>query len=676
MKLLEPIKVGNIVLKNRIMFPPLTTGYEERDGSIGEKSLAFYTRLAKGGVGYIVIGDVAPVNTASPTPKLFDDRQIPTFEKLASSLHAYGAKLGLQLFHPEYDVPGVGKLIVGSMMALKAAEGAKASGDMETFASKMKEAETIRRDAFAKLHHDMMHFVNEATIEQLKGIVDSIGQSASRAYKAGVDVIEIHGDRIVGSLCSTILNHRNDEYGGSFENRIRFALEVIKSIKENAPEITLEYKLPIVTKMRDGSYLGKGGLIIEEAVELAKILEKEGIDMIHVAQANHTGNMNDTIPAMGTRDYGFMLEETKLIRKAVNVPISLVGRLTTARACETLLEQGVCDIVAFGRSLLADPDIVNKLQEGKEKQIRKCIMCNKGCTDNIQSRKFLSCVLNAENGYENIRSIKPATNPRTIAVVGGGVAGLEASRVLAIKGHKVELYEKTLKLGGQLNIASVPPRKEEMNRILNYYQEVLKDLDVSIYLNREFTNNDAKNYDTIINACGASNLVPPIPGIKGINVVSSWDVLANKEIVFGKIAVCGGGLVGVETAEYLSEKGYQVTIIEMQDKIAKEESSTVLPTLMKNLSKNNVEIKVNSKIKAIELDHVVIDVLDNQGNPISEEKIYCDFVVNALASVKNKLNIELDESKKIIDVGDCLGDRPSNIDHAIKSAYDAANSID
>ena len=675
MKILEPIKVGNIELKNRIMFPPLTTGYEERDGSIGEKSLAFYTRLAKGGVGYIVVGDVAPVNTASPTPKLFDDRQIPTFEKLASSVHAYGAKLGLQLFHPEYDVEGVGRLIVLSMKTLKEAEMAKANGDMETFALKMKEADQVRKDAFAKLHHDMLNFVNEATIDQLQQIKNQIGKSAARAYKAGVDVIEVHGDRIVGSLCSTILNHRNDIYGGSFENRIRFALEVVDSIKENAPDITIEYKLPIVTKMKDGSYLGKGGLIIEEAVELAKILEAKGVHMIHVAQANHTGNMNDTIPAMGTRDYTFMLEETKLIRKAVSIPLSIVGRLTTPAAGENLINQGVCDIIAYGRSLLADPDIVNKLENNKANQIRKCIMCNKGCTDAIQSRKFLSCVLNAENGYENIRQITPCKESKTIAVVGGGVAGLEASRVLALKGHKVELFEKSLKLGGQLNIASVPPRKEEMNRILNYYQEVLKDLDVTIYLNKEFKSSDSEKYDVIISAVGASILVPKIPGINNENVVSSWDVLANKEIVFGKIAVCGGGLVGVETAEYLAEKGYDVTIIEMQDKIAKEESSTVLPTLMKNLAKHNVEIKVNSKVRAIEKDHVIFDVLDKDGSVISEEKIYCDFVVNALASAKNTLVIE-DETKKVIPIGDCLGDRPSNIDHAIKSAYDVANSID
>ena len=691
MKILEPIKVGNITLKNRIMFPPLTTGYEERDGSIGPRSLNFYTRLAEGGVGYIVVGDVAPVNTASPTPKLFDDRQIPTFKKLADNLHAHGAKLGLQLFHPEYDVPGVGRMIVGSMMALKAAEEAKAKGDMATFGAKMAEAGKIRQEAYAKLHHDMQHFVTEASVEQLQEIIKAIGQSARRAQEAGVDVIEVHGDRIVGSLCSTILNHRTDNYGGSFENRIRFAIELVREIKKNAPDIVIDYKLPVVTVQPDGSLMGKGGMILEECVELSKILEKEGVDMIHVAQANHTGNMNDTIPAMGTRPYGFMLEETKAVKAVVSIPVSTVGRLTTVRAAETLLEQGVCDIVAYGRSLLADPDIANKLTSGKAEEIRRCIMCNKGCTDAIGGRAFVSCVLNAENGHEYERVITSAENPRTIAVVGGGVAGLEAARVLAIKGHSVELYEKSLRLGGQLNIASVPPRKEEMNRIVNFYEEALKDLDVKIFLNREFTKEDAKKYDTIINAVGAHNLVPRIPGIENVNVVNSWDVLGNKEVVFGHIAVCGGGLVGVETAEYLAMKGYKVTIIEMQDKIAKEESATVMPTLMKDLTDHNVVIKTNAKIKRFENNAVVVDLLPPPApvapgrpgapvalqapvEPIGEETIHCDFIVNALASTRNVLDLG-DYQGTVINVGDCAGERPSNINHAIESAYDAANSV-
>ena len=243
--LLQPIQVGNLTLKNRIMFPPLTTGYEERDGSIGQRSLAFYERLAKGGTAYVVIGDVAPVMTASPTPKLCDDRQIPAFKALADALHKYDCKVALQIFHPEYDVPGVGRLIMLSRKAGMEAQEAKAKGDMATFEAKMAESGKIGKEAYAKLHHDMQYFVTEATVEQLDQIKAAIAASCRRAQDAGIDAIEVHGDRLLGSLCSPLLNHRNDAYGGSFENRVRYALEVVAAMKEAAPDLMIEYKLPI-----------------------------------------------------------------------------------------------------------------------------------------------------------------------------------------------------------------------------------------------------------------------------------------------------------------------------------------------------------------------------------------------------------------------------------------------
>lgn len=307
MRLLEPIKVGKIELKNRVMFPPMTTGYEGRDGTIVEQSFNFYKRLAEGGVSYIVLGDVAPVNTISPTPKLFHDGQIEAFRKLADAVHEFDCKLGIQIFHPEYDVEALAELF--------------RKGDME--------------GGRAKMRHDMVHFIQEVTEEQLNSILDKIGECVKRAQSAGVDIIEVHGDRLIGSFCSTLINRRTDSYGGSFENRIRFALRVVDKIREVAPDICIDYKLPVVT---ENPLRGKGGLMINEAVEFAKILERSGVDMIHVGQANHTGNMNDTIPAMGTQPYCFMSKYTKQIKEAVSIPVSSVGRIVTPENAEALIE--------------------------------------------------------------------------------------------------------------------------------------------------------------------------------------------------------------------------------------------------------------------------------------------------------------------------------------------------
>lgn len=362
-KLLQPIQVGNLTFKNRIMFPPLTTGYEERDGSIGPRSLAFYTRLAQGGCSYIVIGDVAPVRTASPTPKLYDESQIEMYKKLADALHEHDCKVALQLFHPEYDVQGVGKMIMEAGIAGQLAAKAKAANDLEEAEKQQKICDELTKGAYAKLHHDMQHFVTEASVDQLTAIKNSIAQCARKAQKAGIDAIEIHGDRLLGSLCSKLLNHRTDNYGGSLENRTRYALEVLQAIKEAAPSMMVEYKLPIITVNPDGSLRGKGGLLEDEAVEFAKMLDAAGIDMIQVAQANHTGNMGDTIPPMGAVPYNWTLGACEKVKAVVSCPVATVGRVVSVEAGEKILEDGTADIIGYGRSLLTDPDIANKVEK-------------------------------------------------------------------------------------------------------------------------------------------------------------------------------------------------------------------------------------------------------------------------------------------------------------------------
>ena len=367
-----------------------------------------------------------------------------------------------------------------------------------------------------------------------------------------------------------------------------------------------------------------------------------------------------------------MVSYSKKIKELVSIPVSVVGRIVTPEAAEAVIANGSADIIGLGRSLLTDPDFANKCADGHCCNVRTCMMCNKGCTDNIQNRAFLSCVLNAENGYEATRHITPAASSKKIAIIGAGIAGLEAARVAALRGHSVTIFEKSLQIGGQLLIASVPPRKEEMMRSINYYTNVLPELDVTFRLGQEFTSQDYNSFDEVIVATGANNAIIPVPGKDLPTVASAWDVLAKKEIVFGNVSVIGGGLVGVETAEYLASRGCKVTIIEMMDQIAKEESNTVLPTLMSELEHYNVQIVTSAKLSEIKDDSVVVEKTIDDNT--STEEIASDFVVMAVGARKNLPELS-DCPLPLHYIGDCAGERPSNIEHAIKSAYDVACEI-
>lgn len=634
--ILQPIEVGGQTFKNRIMFPPLTTGYE-KNGMISEQDMGFYTRLAKGGVGYIVMGDVAPINSFSPTPKLFDDSQIPAFKALADSVHAYGTKLGVQLFHPEYDVDAINSLFM------------------------QKKFDEMRQ----RLHHDMMFFTDEVSEEMLMAIIDKMCACAVRAQKAGVDVIQIHGDRLNGCLCSTRMNHRTDKFGGSLENRVRFARMLTRAIRKAVPDMVIDYKLSIVTPQR-----GKGGIDEADAVQFAQWLVEDGVDMLHVAQANHTGNMADTIPPMGVQPYGFFVKIAGDIKKAVNVPVSAVGRIVDADMAARVIESGMADIVAMGRPLLADPDWGTKIAAGKACDIRRCISCNKGCTDAIQNRQFLSCVLNAENGYENTRSIQPAAQKKKIAVLGGGPAGLEAARVAALRGHDVTLFEKTTTLGGQLNIACVPPRKEEMRRAAQDLIHAVCNAGVHLCMGQTRTAEQLKDagFEAVINAVGAHSAAPRIPGIDSVNVADAWKVLAGEQQVYGTVAVIGGGMVGCETAEYLAARGCKVSVIEMMDKIAAGESTTILPTLLENYKTYGVEQYPSHKVKEFRMDAVVCENKDG-----AEVTIPCDYIVLAMGARSNEFDAAALEAASIpvYSIGDAAG-KAADISNAIRTGYDTA----
>lgn len=638
MNILDPITVGGVVFKNRLMLPPLTTGYEAKDGSISAQSRAFYTRLAKGGVGYIVLGDVAPIPSFAPTPKLFDDSQIESFRLLADNVHAYDAKLGVQIFHPEYDVDAINLMF--------------ANGQQDQVRT--------------RLHHDMQHFVNEVTEDALMTIIEKMCACAVRAEKSGVDAIQIHGDRLVGSLCSTKMNTRTDQFGGSLENRTRFALMLVQALKKAVPNMILEYKLAVVTPK-----LGKGGVDEADAPLFATWLEAAGVQMLHVAQANHTGNLADTIPPMGVQPYCFFADIAGAVKQAVSIPVSTSGRIIDPEMAEGLLQAGKVDMIGIGRPLLADPDWAIKIAAGKAKDIRRCISCNE-CVDAIMNGSFIACVVNAENGYEETRMISPARVKKTIVVIGGGPAGLEAARVAAKKGHRVTLFENAIKLGGQLNIANVPPRKSEIDRAVEDLAHALHREGVTVRMGEMATTQSvlALAPDAVIVAVGASNFIPAIQGVDGVNVRNAWKVLAGEQAVSGRVVVVGGGMVGCETAEYLAEQGCQVSVVEMSGKIANEVGMTVLPTMLEFFKDHAIAQFTGHKVINITANEVICENQDGQ-----TVKIPCDYVVMASGSRSVKFDTAplTDKGISVVEIGDCR--QVSNISHAIKTGYEAANAL-
>ncbi|WBW97265.1 oxidoreductase [Oceanirhabdus sp. W0125-5] len=619
-KVFEPIKIGTMEIKNRFVVPPMVVNFANEDGTANERFIAYIEEKAKGGWGLII-----PENyTMDPEakgflklPGLWNDDQIASHKELTDRAHKHGAKIVVQINHAGRQT-------------------ASAITGVQPVAPSPIPDPTIGETP------------KELTVEEIHEIVEKFGDAALRGKKAGFDGIEVHGSHgyLINQFMSPFSNKRTDEYGGTIQNRARFALEVIENMKKKIGE-----DFPIIYRMSVNE-LVVGGLTTEESKVIAMMLEEAGVHAIHATNGVYA-SAQYIIPPAAVK-HGWSSDISAEIKKVVSIPVITVGRVTDPLIAESILAAGKADLVSMGRASLADPHLPNKAKEGKLEEITRCIGCLQGCAGRNVKQLPVQCLVNPMTGNESEFKLEEAEDKKKVLIAGGGVAGMEAAIVAAKRGHEVHLYEKNKKLGGQWILAAVPPSKEELNTLTVWQKTQLNKLGVNINLNTALTEEIVEDMkpDTVIVATGAKPFVPNIPGKDQENVVIANDVLAGLKEVGTNVVVIGGGLVGAETAAHLANHGKKVTIVEMLPEIVQGGEPAVNYFLFKDLEKNNVQILTNTSVKEILNNEVVI--ADKEGIESKLENI--DSVVMAIGSRPvNELASKLEgKVEEVITIGDAV----------------------
>ncbi|HPL64180.1 MAG: FAD-dependent oxidoreductase [Syntrophales bacterium] len=567
--LFTPLSIKGLEVRNRLVMLPMTTGYTEPDETVGDRFINFFAERAKGGVGLIII-PFSPVRAGSPVePGLFEDRFIPGLRRLSSRLKDEGAGTAAQLITSYHVI--------------------FADGNPEIVAP-------------SPVMNQLMRVVPRAlTVDEIRQIVREYGSAARRAREGGFDAVEIlvGGGYLLNRFLSPISNKREDEYGGDLQNRMRIILEVIESIKREAgADFPIGCRLNVQEQM-------PGGHTIEESGIVAGILEKAGIDVINAYTGWHESPVPTVAPSLPKGAFAHLAGR---IKAGVGIPVIAANRINDPFTAEKIIAEGLADFAGMGRALLADPDLPNKARDGRVDEITPCLACSNCLSEVMASyRKWgkpvsTFCTVNPFAGKEAEYALVPAARKKRVFVVGGGPGGMEAAVTAASRGHQVTLFEKGSELGGRLLIAALPPFKEEIRNLIVSLAARARKAGVEIVLNRAV---DAKwigkqKPDVLVLATGADNLVPPIPGIAGPNVVLAEDVLAGRRTVGNKVAIVGGGMVGCETAEFLIERGVtQVTVLEMLERLAENVSLTYRPFFLARLKKEGVRMQTGATVTRI-----------------------------------------------------------------------------
>lgn len=677
-KLHTPAYIGKMELKNRMIMAPMGHGFcDETNGYVSDRLIEFFRQRARGGYALIDLGAVQidPVlNTTEGIMKLYDDSFIPGMRKLTDAVHAEGGKMMAQLLHQgrycnsrEYGQIGVAPSAVYASYT----------------------GETPR----------------EMTLEECEQMIQYFADGAKRAVKAGFDAVEIctNSGYLIGQFLSPKTNLRTDKYGGeTLEERMTFMLEVIAAVRE---AVGPDYPISIRICSHD---LVPGSNTNKEACIVAAAAEKAGVDAIHV-----TGGWHEAIVPQATMDVpnGAFAYYGKRIKDAVNIPVIQCNRMNIETA-ERIVDEGMVDFVSFARHALAEPELPNKAGEGRYDEIRPCVSCNQGCLDNRMKHQKITCLVNAEVGREvdlledgKLPTERLSEHLEKILVIGAGPAGMEFARVSAKRGHSVTIWEKSDHTGGQFEVNSAPPGRQEFANFGKFLGKEILRLGVNVCLNKEATAEEilaavnAGEFDRVVIAAGAQPVTPPIPGCNQPHVCQAWDVLKKNVLLGKRVVIVGGGAVGVETAEYVAKMGtitpeiqqflafYEaetpeglmdmmvhgtkdVTIVEMGPKLGTDIGKTTRWSMMARLKKHGVKQLKSTKVVAINADSVEVE--DADGN---KSTIPADTVILAAGSRPiNELHAALEgKVEKLNLIGDAV--KPAFILDAVRTAYDAAYTI-
>ncbi len=567
----SPIQIGTVTVPNRFVVPPMGNNFANTDGTLSDRSAAYYEARAKGGFGLITIESTVVYSEAKGGPRkpcLFTDDTVDSFQRTIDRCHRYGAKVSIQLQH------------------------AGPEGNSKLTGFPLKAASPMASHCGGEIPEAM-------PTEEVYRLIECYGDAAARAQKAGVDMVEVHCAHgyLVSTFISARTNKRTDEFGGCFENRMRLPRLIIENIRKKTGG-----NLPILCRINARDE-GEGGVTVQDAAVIASYLEQEcGVNAIHVSRSIHLHD--EFMWAPNNTHGGFNADLVTEIKKAVSVPVITVGRYTEPQYAEILVREGRADLVAFGRQSIADPELPLKARTGQLETLTPCIACLLGCVPNMLAGRPITCAMNPTVGRE--AEIVPAEVSKRVVVIGGGPGGLYAAWMCAKRGHQVTLLEKSEELGGHLLVASYPPAKGEIAPAIRSLIVRCRQAGVDIHTGTAATPELIQQLapEAAIVATGSTPLVLPIPGLADCGYINAEDMLTGKQNVGKKVLIVGGGMVGAEAAEHLAERGHQCDIVEMKPVVGEDIMPEPRKYIMASLEHHKVGQITNAKVSQFFTDGV------------------------------------------------------------------------